>query len=293
MTIESQTDFNARASTAAFIGTLQAGYTDFHYLRPIWKKTTEEQALIGVGITGIAAGSILKYNETTAANWAVVSNTIYAKEIGINPAARVTTVKPSGTTSLVVGSSSGIHGWHAPYYLRRMRLGRDEAIYKYLNSVIPEYIEDDKHEPSQVVLAIPQKAPDGAIMRSESALELLERTSRYNTNWVRTGHIYGDNTNNVSVTVSIRENEWADVGKWMWENRDTYNGISVLPYDGGTYTQAPFEDIDKETYERLFEGLHAIDLSLVKENSDNTDLSGEVACAGAGCEVDFDALGKE
>lgn len=289
-----QSDFNSRARDAAFLGTLQAGYTSFHYLRPIWQATTEADALIGVGMTGIASGAIEKLNEQEAANVAADTNLIIAATIGIRPAARVTTVKPSGTSSLVVGSSSGIHGWHAPYYLRRMRFGKDETIYKYLKRSIPNLVEDEYFRPeSQAVIGIPQKAPATATFRSEAALELLERTKRYNLNWVKIGHRSGDNTNNVSVTVSIKENEWDEVGAWMWDNKETYNGISVLPYDGGSYKQTPFEDISADEYERLSALLKDIDLSKVTEKEDNTDLTGEAACAGGACEVDFDQLGKE
>jgi len=292
--ILSQEDFNQRARDAAFLGTLQAGYTSFHYLRPIWQQTTEEDALVGVGMTGIASGAIDKLDEKEAADVAVATNAIVASSIGIRSAARVTTVKPSGTSSLVVGSSSGIHGWHAPFYLRRLRFGKDETIYKYLARTIPKLVEDEFFRPdSQAVIAIPQKAPKTATFRSESALELLERTKRYNRGWVKQGHRSGDNTNNVSVTVSIREGEWLEVGEWMWENKHVYNGISVLPYDGGTYKQTPFEDITEEEYNKLFSLLSDLDLSLVKEKEDNTDLTGEAACAGGACEVDFDQLGKE
>jgi ribonucleoside-diphosphate reductase alpha chain len=289
-----QGDFNQRARDAAFLGTLQAGYTNFHYLRPIWQSTTEEDALIGVGMTGIASGAIEKLNEQEAANEASRINIIVADVIGIRSAARVTTIKPSGTSSLVVGSSSGIHGWHAPYYLRRMRFGKDETIYKYLRRVIPDLLEDEHFRPdTQAVVGIPQKAPSTAIFRSEPALSLLERTKRYNLNWVKIGHRSGDNTNNVSVTVSIKEHEWDEVGEWMWNNKETYNGISVLPYDGGSYKQTPFEDISADEYERLSALLKDIDLSKVTEKEDNTDLTGEAACAGGNCEVDFDQLGKD
>ncbi len=292
--ITDQADFNGRARDAAFLGTLQAGYTSFHYLRPIWQSTTEEDALIGVGMTGIASGAIEKLNEQEAANVASDTNYIISASIGIRPAARTTTVKPSGTSSLVVGSSSGIHGWHAPYYLRRMRFGKDETIYKYLKKQIPALVEDEFFRPeTQAVIGIPQQAPLSATFRDESALSLLERTKRYNLNWVKSGHRSGDNTNNVSVTVSIKEHEWDEVGSWMWENKETYNGISVLPYDGGSYKQTPFEDISREEYERLSSLLKDIDLSRVTEKEDNTDLTGEAACAGGACEIDFDQLGKD
>ena len=292
--IVDQEDFNSRARDASFIGTLQAGYTNFHYLRPIWQTTTEEDALVGVGMTGIASGAIEHLDEQEAARVAVDTNFVVSASIGIKSAARITTVKPSGTSSLVVGSSSGIHGWHAPYYLRRMRFGKDESIYKYLKKTVPEFVEDEYFNPQQqAVISIPQKAPEEATFRSESPLDLLNRVSRYNQNWVWAGHMRGDNHNNVSVTVSIKDYEWDAVGAWMWENKEDYNGISVLPYDGGSYKQTPFEDITQEEYERLAKSLTDIDLSNVKEGEDNTDLSGEAACAGGACEIDFDQLGKE
>jgi ribonucleoside-triphosphate reductase len=285
--IISQDDFNQRARDAAFIGTLQAGYTSFHYLRPIWQRTTEEDALIGVGLTGIASNAIIDLDEAEAAEIAKTTNMLVANMIGVNHAARVTTVKPSGTSSLVVGSSSGIHAWHDAYYVRRMRFNNDEAILQYLKKVIPELVEAEHFRPdSQSVVGIPQSAPIGATIRTESALDLLTRTARYNRDWVGVGHRYGDNHNNVSVTVSIKEDEWDEVGDWMYENRESYNGISVLPYDGGSYIQAPFETITKEEYEELSRHLKSIDLSKVYEKEDNTDLTDQAACAGGGCEID-------
>lgn len=274
------------AVNAAFIATLQAGYTDFHYLRPIWKQTTEEDALIGVGITGIAADTIPDEWLADAAYGVRRMNEVTADNIGINRAARTTTIKPSGTSSLVVGSASGIHGYHAPFYLRRMRLGKDEALCKYLQEKVPELLEDCKEKPhTQSILTIPQRSPQGAIVRTEPALELLERVLTYNRLWVKEGHVYGDNRNNVSCTISLKDDEWHDVGEWMWSNRDSYNGISVLPYDGGTYVQAPFEDCTEEEYERLLSFVKDIDLSEIREGENNTNLMGELACQGGACEI--------
>lgn len=280
-----QDELNERAEAAAFIGTLQAGYTDFHYLRPIWRETTEKDALIGVGMTGIASGGVLSLDLREAATKVVETNRTIADAIGINPAARTTTVKPSGTSSLVLGCSSGIHAWHSEFYIRRMRIGKNEALYKYLAENHPELVADDLTNPSQAVIEVPQKAPKGAILRNESPLDLLARVSKFNLEWVRAGHIDGQNANNVSVTVSVKPHQWREVGGWMWEHRDGFNGISVLPYDGGTYVQTPFEDIDEETYLRMLEPLKAVDLTRVIEDEDNTDLAGEVACAGGACEI--------
>ena len=284
--IETQEELNARVKAGAFLGTLQASYTDFHYLRDIWRRTTERDALLGVGMTGIGSGNILKFDLKEAAQEAKTANAEIAKIIGINKAARVTTVKPSGTSSLVLGTSSGIHAWHNDYYIRRMRLGKNEALYEYLASNNPKLVEDDFFKPTlQGVVSLPQKAPEGAILRTESALELLERTKKFNVEWVKEGHRKGDNTNNVSATISVKEEEWENVGKWMWENRRTFNGLAVLPYDNGSYTQAPFEDIDEEMYLKMEKYLKNIDLTLVKETSDETDLNNQVACAGGACEI--------
>lgn len=286
--ISSQSDLNERAKAASFVGTLQAGYTNFHYLRDVWRQATEKDALIGVGITGIGSGAILKYDLKEAAQAVKGENERVAKIIGINPAARTTTIKPSGTSSLVLGSSSGIHAWHSNYYIRRIRVGKNEAIYPYLAVFHPELVEDEYFRPNeQAVIQVPQKAPEGAILRTESPAELLERVKKFNLEWVREGHRDGQNTHNVSCTISVKEDEWELVGNWMWENRDLYNGISVLPYDGGTYIQAPFEEITRERYEELVKSLHEVDLTYVIEETDNTDLSGELACAGGACEVNL------
>jgi len=283
--VEDQADLEARSRAAAFIGTLQAGYTDFHYLRPVWRETTEKDALIGVGMTGIGSGDVADLDLRAAAAAVVDENAKVAKLLGIRYASRTTTVKPSGTSSLVVGSSSGVHAWHAPYYIRRMRAGKNEALYQYLLEKSPELVEDDTFNPQGGVLSFPQRAPENAILRSESPDTLLNRVRDFNLGWVRPGHNDGDNTHNVSCTISLKDSEWPLVTDWMWANRNDYNGISVLPYDGGTYQQAPFEDCTKEEYERMLPFLEGINLKHVSEEVDNTDLQGEQACAGGACEV--------
>jgi len=284
--VESQEDLNERVRVGAFIGTLQAAYTDFHYLRDIWQKTTEKDALLGVGMTGIGSGAILKYDLKKAADLAKEVNADVAEKIGVNKAARVTTVKPSGTSSLVLGTASGIHAWHNDYYIRRIRVGKNEAIHSYLAVNHPELVEDDFFKPTiQAVISVPQKAPEGSILRNENVIDMLERVKRFNVQWVKKGHRKGANTNNVSATVSINEGEWEAVGKWMWENKETFNGLSVLPYFGGSYTQSPYEDCTKEQFEEMVKHLHSIDLSKVVEFSDETALMDQQACAGNQCEM--------
>mgnify|MGYP003115189985 FL=1 len=286
--IEGQGDLESRARAASFIGTLQAGYTDFHYLRDVWQKTTEKDALVGVSMTGIASGRTLSddINLSSAAEAAKEENARVASLIGIRTASRITCVKPAGTTSLTLGTSSGIHAWHNDYYIRRIRVGKNEAIYSYLLQNHPELVDDEYFRPHDTaVISVPQKAPDGAILRTESALQLLKRIAKITGEWVQPGHRNGQNTHNVSATISVKDAEWVDVGEWMWDNRDVYNGLSVLPYDGGTYKQPPFEDCSKETYEAMLKTLSKVDLTQVRENDDNTNLSGELACAGGVCEI--------
>jgi len=284
--IESQEDLNERVRAASFIGTLQASYTDFHYLRPIWQRTTEKDALIGVSMTGIASNEVFKYDLEESANVVKDENARVANMIGINKAARTTCVKPAGTTSLVLGTSSGIHAWHNDYYLRRIRVNKNESIYSYLSIAAPDILEDEIFDSKNTaVIEIPQKAPDNATTRDESAFNLLDRVKEISGKWVATGHRNGLNGHNVSATISIKPDEWDLVADWMWHNRDYYNGLSVLPFDGGTYQQAPFEDISKQEYEDKVEHITDIDLSAIVETSDNTDLKDQAACAGGSCEV--------
>jgi len=206
-------------------------------------------------------------------------------KIGIEFAARCTTIKPSGTSSLVLGTSSGIHAWHNDYYLRRMRIGKNEALYEYLNINHPELLEDDLLNSKQAIVCIPQKAPDGSILRTESAIDMLERVKSFNAEWVSNGYRLGYNANNVSATVSIKEDEWIEVGEWMWNNKASYHGLSVLPYSNGNYKQPPFEDISRERFEALEKLTRNIDLSSIFEPEDVTDLQAEAACAGGSCVI--------
>jgi ribonucleoside-triphosphate reductase (thioredoxin) len=284
--VQDQTDYENRCRAAAFIGTLQATYTDFHYLRPVWQRNTEKDYLIGVSMTGIASGTVLKLDMKAAGRVVKEENARVAGLVSIKPASRCTTVKPAGTTSLTLGTSSGIHAWHSDYYIRRLRVGKNESIYNYLAVIHPELVEDCFFRPHDTaIISVPQKAPEEAITRKETALQLLRRVKKVHKEWVKAGHNKGQNTNNVSATITVKENEWDKVGKWMWENRSFYNGLSVMPYDGGTYKQPPFEDCTIEEYDRLAAALFGVNLDNIKEEQDNTDLKGEIACAGGACEI--------
>lgn len=285
--IRTQEQLNEAAAAASFIGTLQASYTNFHYLRPIWKKTTDEDALLGVSITGVANRDFLDLDLEQAACEVLSVNEHYAPFIGVNLAARTTLMKPEGTSSLLLGTSSGAHSWYSKWYLRRLRLGKDEAIHSHLLEACPQLMEDDVEKPQlQSVLTIPIAAPEGAIVREdESPIDLLERVKYLQQRWVLPGHRYGINPHSVSCTVEVGDGEWQEVGEWMWQNRENYACISAFPKDGGTYVQAPFEACSKETYEQLSQYVQGIDLTQVFESEDGTTISETVACAGGACEI--------
>jgi ribonucleoside-triphosphate reductase len=302
--VTDQEDLNARVAAAAYFGTLQAGFTNFHYLRPIWAATTQKDALLGIGMTGIGSGEILKYDLEIAAHVAKTVNRMITEKTGTNEAARITCIKPSGTTSLVLGTASGIHAWHNDYYLRTMRFNKNEDIAVYLMNNHPELVEDDVLRPADTIcVRIPVKAPEGSILRTETAIDTLERVKHFSTEWIKNGHIDGDNTHNVSATISIdstrkypfheemgevwERDEWEEVGAWMWENREYYNGLSVLPYWGGSYQQAPFEDITEEEYNKRIVTLKELDLTNVTEAEDNVEFSQTAACSGNECEINI------
>ena len=286
--LSSEEDFLSRCEAASFLGTLQAGYTDFHYIRPIWRQTTEKDALIGVSMTGIASNKVFEYDLNKAAKVVIETNKKIAQIIGINQAARTTCVKPAGTTSLVLGTSSGIHAWHNDYYIRRFTVLKSSPLYTYLFKKFP-YLLEDKIGSEQTVslLSIPIESPENSTLRHESPFNLLERVKYVSDNWIKSGFVDGKNLHNVSATVNLKDDEWEQAVEWMWENKDSYNGLSVFPYHGGTYKQTPFEDISKEKYEEMVGSVDFTNFNIdhILETFDNTDLKGEMACAGGSCEV--------
>jgi ribonucleoside-diphosphate reductase alpha chain len=179
-----------------------------------------------------------------------------------------------------------VHDRHDAFYIRRIRMDKEDALYKYLQTVIPSLCEDDLFSKSGGIVSIPQESPEGSCVRSgTSAMSLFERAMKFNRHWVRPGHRNGKNTHNVSVTINVRDEEWATLGNALWENREGYTGISLLPFDNSTYQQMPFESIDEAKYRQMSDLVKSIDLRQVMELDDNT-VRGEVsACAGGVCEV--------
>jgi len=285
--INTQFELNHRSRMAARIATIQSSYTDFHYLRQVWKNNTERDSLIGVSMTGIVGGNVLNLDMREAALIVREENARMAKLLGIRKAARTTMVKPAGTTSLLLGGvSNGIHAYHNDYYFKRITVSNEEPIYKYLKENLPEILEPSKEkgkEDSESFIVMPMKAPEGAITRDEGSISQLERIRKVYREWIIPGHRRGVNTNNISATISVKSHEWDEVGTWLLHNKMDYQAVSVLPYFGGDHPQLPLEDIDKQQYDVQLSKLKDLDLSKIVEAVDSTDLQGEGACVGGAC----------
>ena len=285
--IKDKKDFLNRVYAASLLGTLQASYTDFPYLGEKWKQITESEALLGCSFTGIADSPAISAELLREGAQLVLDvNEKYADILGINKAARATAIKPEGTASCVLGSASGIHARHSEYYLRRIRINKEESLAKYLKLVVPNLVEDDLFSNRDVVITVPQESPKGSITReNESAMTLLDRVLFYNENWVRPGHRSGLARHNVSCTINYKPEEVEELAERMWNTRDIYSGISLLPYDGGSYQQAPFESCDESKFQEYNKLVKDIDLTKVLEMDDQTNLAEQLACAGGVCEI--------
>ena len=286
--ITTQQDLMDAVRIATFIGTLQASYTNFKYLDPGCRETAETDALVGVSFTGIAGSSLSNLDLTAAAQHAVDVNGVYARKIGISPAARVTTVKPAGTTSCVLGTSSGIHAWYSQYFIRRMRMKKSDPVVPYLDQLLGDkFIKPDVFDKDGIVIEIPCKAPEGALTNDvETAEQFLDRVLAFSRDWVQPGFRRGSNHNNVSATIQVKEHEWPALGYKMWTSRYEYSGLSVLPHDSGSYQQAPFEKISQEEYQAMIVDFPTdVDFQMVVELENHHDLTQESACTGGACEI--------
>jgi ribonucleoside-triphosphate reductase (thioredoxin) len=272
---------------ATILGTFQATLDTFGYLSPEWKKNCEKERLLGVSLTGQAQASFYmnpNYLRSFAGR-AVDTNRVMAHMLGINQAARITTTKPSGTTSTVLDTSAGVHGVHAPYYVRRIGIEKGNPLEVYLKEKLTlDYVEECSYDSSLTLFAFPVQM-DGIVRTEETAVQLLDRASVVQRNWVKPGHIRGANSHNVSLTVSYKESERDAVRQWMWDNREDYGGISLLPFDGHTYKQAPYETITADRYAELAAGLPRLDASQVLYTQADDSRNGVAACEGDKCEL--------
>ena len=272
---------------AAILGTLQSGLTNFRYLRPIWQKNTEEECLLGVSLTGIMDNPLTRGDQgwgqlgsrlSTLRDCAVETNAKLAPKLGLNVSAAVTCVKPSGTVSQLVSSASGIHPWYAPYFIRRVRQAKHDPISRaMIEAGVPH--EEQESNPSQWVFSFPMRAPEGVPDRkAEGAIRQLERWLVYMRFWAE---------HQVSSTIYVQEHEWIHVAAWVYEHFDQICGLSFLPAedDAHVYTQAPYEEISKEEYDRLVAEFPEILDLVVVEAEDNTTGAQELACVAGVCGV--------
>ena len=283
------------ARSAGFIGTLQASYTDFNYLRPVWKETTDAEALLGVSLTGIAQMTPKQEAALPEAAWNVLDvNRAFAPIVGVNLTARATTVKPSGSTSAVMDCDSGVHASHAPYFVRGITIDKDNPLGVYLSSQFPIGAPDAKQvlvqhvaNPDSLFLQVPVHRASNLYRRDDVGVRALARIQRIYENWIRPGHVSGVNTHNVSATVSYRDDGVPEMVDWLCTNRNSYQGLSFLAFDGGTYVQAPFTDCTKDEYDALASQLEGIDLDFGQLNWANSadTRKAEFACAGGMCEI--------
>lgn len=287
---ENEFDFATAAYYATVLGTFQAALTNFNYVSPRWKQVAEQDALLGVSITGQAQNwdNLKSWDLAEIADMTRLWNKELAHELGINHAARITTTKPSGTTSTVLGTTAGIHGAYAPHYLRRVRIAKDDPLAVYLSNSLPsELVEIDEFQPSLNCIALPIKMP-GIVASKESCIEQLERAKFIQENWIKPGHDRGPNMHNVSLTCYYRgEQDQRDLDAWMWNNRDSYAGISLLPLDENTYIQAPYEAISEERYAELLAKVLSCELDLSEvQYEEKHDLRSQTSgCEGDRCSI--------
>jgi len=269
---------------ATIMGTMQSTLTDFPYLRDIWKKNTEQERLLGVSMTGILDNHILRGSSThhnlrnvleELRDVARDTNKEWAEILGVPESAAITCVKPEGTVSQLTQTSSGIHAGHAPYYIRRIRQDKKDPLTQFLiDQGVPH--EDCVMKPDQTaVFSFPQQSP-GFTRKDINAIEHLNIWLAYQRFWCE---------HKPSVTISVKDHEWMEVGAWVYEHFDECTGISFLPDDGGTYRQAPYEDTDMDTYRNLLSTLPVVEWNLFMEDRDNVEGAQTLACTAGGCEI--------
>lgn len=277
-----------KVELATILGTIQSTLTDFKFLSESWKKNTEEERLLGVSLTGIMDHQVLNGNKNSnilpemlerLRNYSRSTNEEWATLLGIPVSTSITCVKPSGTVSQLVDSASGIHARHNPYYIRRIRMDKKDPIYTYLKDKgVP--VEDEVFRPdSTAVFSFPMKAPESAVYRySKTAIEQLELWLIYQRHWCE---------HKPSITVSVKDHEWPEVGAWCWKHFDELSGVSFLPFNDHTYQQAPYEDLTEDQYNEMIKvKLPNIDWTDFTEEDDNTTGQQTLACtASGGCEI--------
>jgi ribonucleoside-diphosphate reductase alpha chain len=280
---DTKEDLLRKVRLASILGTIQATFTKFPYLRKVWQRNTEEERLLGVSLTGIydskltcTQGQELNDLLATLREEARRANEEFAGLLGIPTSAAITCVKPSGTVSQLVDSASGIHPRHSKFYIRRVRGDSKDPLTQFLiQQGVPN--EACVYKPTQTtVFSFPQKAPDGLVRDDVTPISHLGLWLTYQRHWCE---------HKPSVTISVEEKDWPSVGAWTWENFSEISGVSYLPYDGGTYRQAPYEECTEEEYNELKAKVPSINWEDFKEVTDNVEGAQQLACTAGACEI--------
>jgi ribonucleoside-triphosphate reductase len=283
---DTEADLERKVRLATILGTFQSTLTHFPYLRPIWQKNTEEERLLGVSMTGILDNPLL--NTTLDLDLpkrleklrgiAVATNSEYAAAIGINPSAAITCVKPEGTVSQLTGTASGIHANHSQYYIRRVRSDNKDPLTQFLKDSGFPWEPCVMKPDSTTVFSFPMAVASTAVFRDDlTAIQHLDLWLTYQRHWTE---------HKPSVTISVKEHEWPEVGAWVWKHFDECTGVSFLPHDGGTYRQAPYEEISHLEYENMVDTLpKTIDWESFKEHDDNVEGAQMLSCTAGGCSI--------
>lgn len=298
--LKTKTDFRKAIKALAIIGTCQAGYTDFKYLGNITSELCKREALLGISITGIMDSPDITLNKNLLremSELAIKTNKKFAKLIGINQSARVCCVKPEGTSSILLNTASGIHPRYAKRYFRRIQANIDDPVYQHFNKNNPHCCEKSVWNPNGTddVITFCVECPDGAITKNDiDAIQFLNIVKLVQENWVMTGTALPDSTlnlnHNVSNTVNVKSHEWNDVAEYIWENRNYFTGVSMIPDNGDEiYEQAPHQEINNDSDEHIWsqytQTYKNVDYTELKEDSDNTKLKQVVACSSGSCEL--------
>lgn len=279
-------DLKRKVELATILGTIQSTLTNFTFLSEEWKNNTEEERLLGVSLTGIMDHPDLNSNDhdlpatlELLRDHARSVNEEWAAKLGVPASAAITAIKPSGTVSQLADSASGIHARHNPHYIRRIRMDKKDPIYSFLKDKgVP--VEDEAFRPDNTaVFSFPMKAPEGAICRKDkSAIEQLELWLIYQHHWCE---------HKPSVTISVKDSEWMEVGAWVYKHFDEMSGVSFLPFSDHTYQQAPYEDITEDLYQKLKVDIDKLNINwneLIEED-DNTEGAQQLACVSGVCEI--------
>jgi ribonucleoside-triphosphate reductase len=280
---DTEEDLKRKIGLATILGTLQASLTEFKYVRKVWQRNCEEERLLGVSLTGIQDCKILRNPDPKMLErlkaYAQEVNIEYAKKLNINPATAITTIKPSGTVSQLVDSSSGIHGRFSPYYIRTVRQANNDPLTSFLKDSGVTNEPDLMNTEKTTIFSFPIKSPEGATLANEqTAIEQLENWLLFQKHW---------SEHSVSVTVYVKEHEWMEVGNWCYQNFDYITGVSFLPYAEHTYAQAPYQPCTKIEFLAAIAAMPKVDFSKLTEyeSEDNTEGAQTLACTGGACEI--------